>query len=135
MADAEMLRRYIADFNSGNAEGYSACYADDVVLSNGGGRVLHGRDAIVSFYADVRKRLERLIEIDAIVAGNAAITAVLSSDFLALEDGVELGGAILAKGDRMLLRSVALYELAHGKFQSIHAVTLNRRLVRRGDQP
>lgn len=133
-ADPEMLRSYIAAFNRGDTAAYAEFYAQDVMLSNGGGQVLQGRDAIVEFYAGVRQRLDRTIAIDAIVAGDDAMVAQLRSDFTARQDGIELGGEQLDRGDRMLLRSMVLYELEGGKFQAIRAVSLERRFVRQGEE-
>lgn len=133
-ADAEMLQTYIAAFNRGDTATYAAFYADDVVLCNGGGTVLRGRDAITAFYSGVRQRLDRTIEVEGVIAGDNAMTALLRSEFTALEDAVELGGSLLNRGDRMLLRSMALYELVDSKFQAIRAISLERRFLRQGEE-
>lgn len=130
---ADMLRRYIADFNRGDSAGYAACYAPDVVLTNGGGRELHGRDAIVAFYSAFRERADRTMELRGVVEGEQALAAALRSRFVAKVDGVELGGATLCAGDAFELQSMALYELADGLFRSIRATTIESRVIRRGE--
>lgn len=132
-ADAEMLRDYIAAFNRGDTAAYGACYAADVLLVNGAGDALHGRDAVTAFYAALRGKFDRTITLEAVVAGDDALAAQLHSHFIALEDGLALGGAMLGRGDRFELRSIALYELEHGKFKTIRATTLERRLVGTGE--
>lgn len=130
----EMLRRYIADFNRGDSAAYAACYAPDVVLINGSGRELRGRDEIVAFYSEFRGQADRTIELRAVIEGEGVIAAALRSRFVAKVDGVELGGTSLKAGDAYELQSMALYELANGLFRSIRATTIESRVVRQEAQ-
>jgi hypothetical protein len=45
---------------------------------------------------------------------------------------LSFAGQVLDTGDRVLLRSIALYELEGGKFKRIHAQTLDRNILRAG---
>jgi len=130
---AELLQRYLADFNRGDSEAYCTCYAPDVVLVNGGGTELRGRDAIVAFYSALRDKVDRTIALTGLVEGEAAIAAALHSRFVAKVDGVELGGTVLDQGDTFELRSMALYEVEDGRFRRIRATSLERQVLRRGE--
>lgn len=126
------LAAYVEAFNRGDDEVYGAFYAPDVVLRNGGGTMLEGREAILDFYASVRLRLHRVMELRAVLVGNECLAAALASTFTALEDDVPLAGEVLATGDRLMLESMALYQTADGRFTSIEATTL-RHAVKRKD--
>lgn len=131
---ADLLERYVAAFNRGDHAAYAACYAPDVVLVNGAGHELHGADAITAFYAAMRGKAERVLQVEGVVEGQDCLAAALRSRFVALVDGVELGGEVLAQGDCFALRSMALYETHNGLFRRIHAVSLERRFIRKGDE-
>ncbi|MEL0210921.1 MAG: nuclear transport factor 2 family protein, partial [Novosphingobium sp.] len=96
------LAAYVEAFNRGDDEVYGAFYAPDVVLRNGGGTMLEGREAILDFYASVRLRLRRVMELRAVLVGNECLAAALASTFTALEDDVPLAGEVLATGDRLM---------------------------------
>lgn len=131
---AEMLERYVAAFNAGDTVGYAAFYAPDVVLVNGAGQDLHGPQAISRFYAALRGKVARELEVEGVVEGQASIAAALRSRFEALEDGVAVGSVMLDRGDRFHLRSMALYEIDNGRFARIQATSLERNVVRAGEQ-
>lgn len=126
------LAAYVEAFNRGDDEVYGAFYAPDVVLRNGGGTMLEGREAILDFYASVRLRLHRVMELRAVLVGNECLAAALASTFTALEDDVPLAGEVLATGDRLMLESMAVYQTADGRFTNIEATTL-RHAVKRKD--
>jgi len=129
---AAMLATYVDAFNRGDAETYAGFYAADVILRNGGGTELRGRDAIVEFYTAVSQRLARTMRIRGTCEGDRSLAAALASTFTALVDDVPLGGEVLNKGDQLELESIALYEFTDGKFGRIEATTLKRTLLRRG---
>lgn len=131
---ADLLERYVAAFNRGDDAAYAACYAPDVVLVNGAGHELHGAEAITAFYAGVRGQADRVLQVEGVVEGPDCIAAALRSRFVALVDGVKLGGEVLNRGDCFALRSMALYEIENGLFRRIQAVSLERRFIRKGEQ-
>lgn len=131
---ADMLERYVAAFNRGDHAAYAACYAPDVVLVNGAGHELHGPAAITAFYDAMRGRADRVLQVEGVVEGHDCIAAALRSQFVALVDGVELGGQVLERGDRFALRSMALYEIKNGLFERIQATSLERTIIRKGEQ-
>lgn len=132
MSFEAMLARYVDAFNRGDTEGYGACYAPDVVLCNGAGTELRGREEIVRYYASLRDRVERTMTIRGVCSGENAVAAALASRFTARVDGVELGGQVLHRGDSLSIESMALYELEAGLFARIHATTLTRTVTRAG---
>ncbi len=125
------LAAYVEAFNRGDDEVYGAFYAPNVVLSNGGGTVLEGRKAILDFYAGVRLRLHRVMELRAVLVGKDCLAAALASTFTALEDDVPLAGEVLAAGDRLMLESMALYQTVDGRFISIESTTLSHAVKRK----
>jgi hypothetical protein len=131
---ADMLERYVAAFNRGDHAAYAACYAPDVVLVNGAGHELHGPEAITAFYDAMRGKARRVLLVEGTVEGRDCIAAALRSRFEALVDGVELGGQLLDRGDCFVLRSMALYEIEHGLFRRIRATSLERTIIRKGEQ-
>lgn len=133
MSLAETLARYVEAFNRGDAEIYGSFYAPDVTLRNGAGEVLHGRSTIIEYYAGVRDKLHRVMELRGVAEGEDCCAAALASTFTALQDSVPLGGEILNTGDRLAIESMALYELESGRFARINATTLRRRIIRKGE--
>jgi len=129
---ATMLDDYVAAFNRGDDDGYGSCYAPDVVLRNGGGTVLRGREAVLTYYRHIRGALHRVLRIRGVVEGEATLAAALASVFTALADGIDLAGTTLSKGDQVEIESIALYELRDGLFARIEATTLTRRIIRQG---
>lgn len=130
MSFEAMLTRYVDAFNRGDTEGYGACYAPDVVLRNGAGTELHGREEIIRYYSSLRDRVDRIMTIRGVCSGENAFSAALASRFTVLVDGVELGGQVLNKGDSLSIESIALYQLEGGKFAHINAATLSRTITR-----
>lgn len=131
---ARMLERYVAAFNAGDTAGYAAFYAPGVVLVNGAGEELRGPQAITSFYAALRGQVSRELVVEGTVEGADTLAAALRSCFVALEDGVAVGSVVLDRGDRFHLRSMALYEIENDRFTRIQAVSLERTVVRKGEQ-
>ena len=155
---AQMLERYVAAFNAGDTAGYAAFYAPGVVLVNGAGEELRGPQAITAFYAALRGQVSRELVVEGTVEGadirrgsptfgrwaGVELDAVnrrmfwvpegFAHGFVALEDGVAVGSVVLNRGDRFHLRSMALYEIENGRFTRIQAVSLERTVVRKGEQ-
>ncbi|MEO7553759.1 MAG: nuclear transport factor 2 family protein [Alteraurantiacibacter sp.] len=130
---ADLLERYVAAFNRGDHAAYAACYAPDVMLVNGAGLELHGPAAITEFYAAMRGKTHRELQVEGVVEGRDCIAAALRSRFVALEDLVAVGGSMLNTGDVFHLRSMALYEIESGLFKRIQATSLERTVVRKGE--
>ena len=133
MKKSDMLARYVEAFNQGDTATYGAFYAPDVTLRNGCGMVLSGPAEILDFYSNLRSSVSRIMRIQAIIGGQDCIVASLASCFTALQSNIDFSGDILAKGDRVEIESMALYELENNKFARINATTIKRRILRQGE--
>lgn len=127
-----MFREYIEAFNSGSSPDYARFYAPDAILINGAGEKLYGSAAIVQFYDELKQHTKRRIEVLGLVEGRDTLAAGLQSTFEVVTDSWSFAGQVLDTGDRVLLRSIALYELEGGKFKRIQAQTLDRKVLRVG---
>jgi hypothetical protein len=125
-----MFEQYITAFNAHDSATYSSFYAPDVVLRNGAGTTLTGAEAIVAYYTSLRSTLQRTIKIKGFVAGANNFAAMLSSQFAVIAPSVHFAGQELVAGDRVLIESIALYELRGSCFAAISAETINRNIMR-----
>ena len=64
----QLFADYIESFNRDDFEGFSKYYAPDVVLELGRKKTLHGRQAIVDFYREVKRKIRETLVIRAVVA-------------------------------------------------------------------
>lgn len=135
MISEQGFRDYIAAFNAGDHASYSAFYAPDVVLRNGGGTELRGAEAITEFYARSRDALDRVMRVEGLICTQHCIAAALASRFIARRDGASFADRVLAKGDIVELRSMALYEIVEDKFAAITATTLHREFLAADHNP
>ena len=131
MSLAAMFEQYVAAFNSGDGAAYSRFYAPGIQFRNGAGASLVGPQAIVDFYAGLKQSMTRTLEVRGLVAGERSLAAALASRFTILADGVAFAGETLDAGDQVAIESLALYELAGGKFARIEATTLRRNIERK----
>jgi hypothetical protein len=67
-----------------------------------------------------------------VVAGEQSIAALLESQFNVTADSTVFSGDTVDAGDRIQLRSMALYELSGTKFRRITARTIEKNIIRRG---
>ncbi|MCW3837639.1 nuclear transport factor 2 family protein [Sphingomonas canadensis] len=128
-----MFEEYIAEFNAGNASGYSRFYAPDVAFRNGAGDSLRGAQAIVDYYTGLKADVARSIAVQGLLTGERSIAAALASQFTALSDHVVIGPTTLRSGDRLSIESIALYEIEDGRFARIEATTLRRAVLRKDE--
>ena len=130
MPSEAAFRSYIQAFNRHDRAAYTAHYAPEIVLTNGAGTRLEGRAQIADFYDALKDKVRRQIEIVGVVSGENALAAALRSEFEVLADGTEWSGQMLARGDRVRIESMALYEFSGDLFRSITATTLRREIIR-----
>ncbi|MDH7971726.1 nuclear transport factor 2 family protein [Sphingomonas sp. AR_OL41] len=131
MPFSAMFRHYVDAFNAGDDVAYSRFYAPDVVFCNGAGAALVGARAIVDYYARFRQSVERVMTVEALLCAETCIAAALASRFTILQDGTSFANDVLNAGDRVEINSMALYEMAEGRFASINATTLRRTIIRK----
>jgi len=123
---------YIAAFNRGDFDGFTDHYTDDVELTIANGTHLKGRQAIIDFYRNVRAGTERTIRVVASFADENGLAAELESEFLATEDVPDFTSGPMRKGDRLYIRTFALYELEDGRFARIRSAPYKREWRRAG---
>ncbi len=130
MSETDFMR-YISAFNAGDSDAYRAYYAPSIAFRNGAGAKLEGPDAIISYYEALKGRISRQIEVRGVVKGQTALCAALHSCFHVLTPREHFAGAWLGTGDKVLLDSIALYELKDGQFILINATSIARQVIRR----
>lgn len=118
--------RYIAAFNDGDFETACSCYADDISLTIGSGRLLRGRDEIVRFYTGVRRVTRRTIKVLDCFASETMLAAELESEFLAVTDVPDFSSGPMRQGDRMYINSFAFYDIDRDRFSRIRAAVFRR---------
>lgn len=131
MAFSAMFRHYVDAFNAGDDAAYSRFYAPDIVFRNGAGAALVGARAIVDYYARFRQAVHRVMTVEALLCADTCLAAALASRFTILQDGTSFANEVLDADDQVEISSMALYELAEGKFASINATTLRRTIIRK----
>ncbi len=132
MSETDFMR-YISAFNRGDSEEYGSYYSPSIAFRNGAGAELEGPDAIISYYEALKGRIARKMEVRCVIAGEMAICAALHSRFEILSPSEEFAGQTLSKGDRVLLDSMALYELQDGRFARIGAKSIARQIIPAGE--
>lgn len=130
---AAAFARYIAAFNAGDFETACSYYADNIRLTIGNGRELHGRAEIVRFYTGVRAVTRRTINVLDCFASETLLAAELESEFLAVTDVPDFTSGPMRQGDRMYINSFALYTIEQGRFSRIRATVFKRVWKRRVD--
>ncbi|MBO9669914.1 MAG: nuclear transport factor 2 family protein [Sphingobium sp.] len=126
------LATYFRAFDAGDTRTYASFYATDVELQNGAGERLAGAQAIIAFYEKLRCGLTRSTHVRLVVPGRCSIAALLESRFDITAESLVFSGDKVGAGDRIELRSMALYELSGAKFQRITARTIEKTIIRRG---
>jgi hypothetical protein len=127
-----LLETYFKAFDAGDTSGYTRFYATDVELQNGAGSRLTGAEQIVAFYEQLRSKLVRKTCVRLVVQGEHSLAALLEFEFDVVADETVFSGDTLGAGDRVQLRSMALYELSGAKFKRITARTIEKIITRRG---
>ncbi|MBO9669127.1 MAG: nuclear transport factor 2 family protein [Sphingobium sp.] len=132
-ASQTLLETYFKAFDEGDTSGYASFYASDVTLQNGAGEHLKGVDDIVAFYEKLRPNLVRTTHVRLVIEGEKSIAALLESRFEVTAESAVFSGDTVRAGDRIQLKSMALYELSGTKFQRITARTIEKNIIRRGN--
>ena len=123
---ARRFAEYIDAFNRGDTAGYAGYYGNDVVLDVAGKQQLHGPQAIMDFYRQVRSQTRRTIEIVKVLGEGNRLAAELQSEFLALEDIPEFTAGAMKKGDRTYINTIVLYEVRDSQFVRIRSAELRK---------
>jgi ketosteroid isomerase-like protein len=114
------FRSYIAAFNRNDAAGFSRFYADDIHFV-GRAAELHSRDAIVNFYAGVKRRLRETLTVHAVVISEHAIVADIETELLALDDWPDFPTGAFKRGDTRRSQNFLWYDIAGNHFTRIRS--------------
>jgi SnoaL-like domain len=120
----QLYAEYIDSFNRDDFEGFSKYYADDVVLQLGNRKTLHGRQAIIDFYREVKARIRETLVIRAIVADESGIAVEVATEFHALADWPDFIAGPIRKGESIHIVSWAFYTIVDGRFKTIRSTRL-----------
>lgn len=121
----QLFAEYIAAFNRDDFEGFSKYYADDVVLHLGTRKTLHGRQAIIDFYREVKARIRETLVIRTVVADEAGLAAEVATQFHALEDWPDFIAGPILKGHSIHIVSWVFYTIVNDRFQTIRSTRLS----------
>lgn len=119
------FRDYIDCFNRDDFPGFSRYYTDDVVLELPR-KTLHGPQAIVDFYREVKARIRETLQINQVVADEEGLAAEVATEFHALEDWPEFIVGPIRKGESINIVSFVMYRIRDGKFAHIKSARLRR---------
>lgn len=126
MTAEERFRAYMAAFNASDWAALRGYYAPDIRLVIGNGTELVGREAIVDFYAQVKRQTRRTIQIVQCFAEGDTLAAELESEFLAIEDAPDFAVRPMTKGDRYYINSFVLYDSDGDQYRRIRAAVFRR---------
>lgn len=111
---------YLAAFNRGDFDGFSAYYAPDVRFQGQAGS-FDSAEAVVDFYRMVRSRLDETVELLSFVAAPGRIAAELRTTLVGRVDWPDFPTGPLLAGQRRASVNFAMYEIANGRFTRIRS--------------
>jgi hypothetical protein len=123
--DKSQFHDYIDSFNRNDFEGFAKYYADDVLLELPS-KQLHGRQAIVEFYREVKARVRETLQIKQVVCDDEGLAAEVATEFFGLEDWPDFIAGPLGKGESIRIVSFVMYRIRNGKFAHIRSARFRR---------
>jgi steroid delta-isomerase-like uncharacterized protein len=119
MSDAaEVIGRYFAAFNAGDAAGMEALVTEDVAHHVNQGAIRHGRDAFAAFNAHMarcyRERLEDIVILTAADPGRAAAEFTVHGTYVGTDEGLPE-----ARGQSYVLPAGSFFTLRDGRIARI----------------
>ena len=117
----QLFAEYIDSFNRDDFEGFSKYYAEDVVLELGKRKTLHGRQAIIDFYREIKSRIRETLVIRNVVADEHGLAAEVATEFHALADWPDFIAGPIRKGESINIVSWVFYRIVNGRFQHIRS--------------
>jgi SnoaL-like domain len=120
----QLFGEYIASFNRDDFEGFSKYYADDVVLELGKRKTLHGRQAIVDFYREVKAKIRETLVVRTVIADETGLAAEVATEFYALTDWPDFIAGPIRKGESIHIVSWIFYTIVNGRFAHIRSTRL-----------
>jgi hypothetical protein len=123
--DKSQFHDYIDSFNRNDFEGFAKYYAADVLLELPS-KQLHGRQAIVDFYREVKARVRETLQIKQVVCDDEGLAAEVATEFFGLEDWPDFIAGPLGKGESIRIVSFVMYRIRNGKFAHIRSARFRR---------
>ena len=118
---------YLAAFNAAEFETFGAFYHPGVEFV-GRAAELRGRNAVLSFYRDVRQRIDERIELLSFIGSDSLCAAEIRTTLLPLVDWPDFPTGPLTRGEPRRSVNFVFYDLAGGVFTRIRSAGF-RRLV------
>jgi ketosteroid isomerase-like protein len=119
------FRTYLDGFNRCDFDAFGRFYASDVEFLGRAAR-LKGRDAVVSFYRDVKSRVREILTLHGIVVGPHAIVADLETELQALADWPDFPTGPLRRGEVRRSQNFIWYDIAGGQFTRVRSAHYRR---------
>ncbi|MEO6340978.1 MAG: nuclear transport factor 2 family protein [Caulobacteraceae bacterium] len=104
---------YLRCFSEGDFEGLGKYYAADVVLELPRDRMV-GRETILNFYRDMRRRVHETLTADMVLANDEALFADVAMEFRCIVDAPDFVVAPMKVGEVIRGRIFALYIMGEG---------------------
>ena len=127
-------RDYINAFNRGDFDEFGRYYTDDVEFHSRNG-LFRGREAVTSFYRQVRARLRERIDIRQLVIGRGELMVDAVTHLEAFEDWPELPSGPIAKGETRRSENFIWYELRGRQFSRMRSANFRRGEDARDEPP
>lgn len=124
---------YLQRFSAGD-DRYADMYDDNVVFTHDPKfGTLRGRQAILDFYRKIRLDLKETVQASMVVIDNeqGVMAAELTTQLVAIRDGVEMPSGRLNMGDTIISRGTVYYGLRDGRIITIRASIDGHDLLRR----
>jgi hypothetical protein len=119
------FHRYIAAFNGNDFEAFGQYYAPGIHFQGQGGE-FHDREAVLSFYRQVKSRVRETITVRGLVVGKHDIVADLETELHALEDWGDFPTGPLRAGETRRSENFVWYEVRGGSFYRIRSARYRR---------
>lgn len=117
--DTETFAAYIAAFNRDDFDAYGRYYSPGIEMNYNGRTRLEGHQAIRQFYARTHGKLRQTIRVLQAVATPQILFADIEGTLVAKEDYFDFSMMPLHKGQGVVSRSLARYDLDAGLITAV----------------
>lgn len=119
MLTEDDFRAYVAAFNANDFDGLGRFYADDVVFELGSMKRIEGRANILSFYRRVKAHIHEVVTPLDVIVAPTRIAMYCRTTFETFADWPDFEIWPTRAGDRRVVETIAMYEVANGRFTHI----------------
>lgn len=119
MLTEDDFRAYVAAFNANDFDGFGRYYADDVVFELGSMKRIEGRANILSFYRQVKAHIHEVVTPLDVIVAPTRIAMYCRTTFETFADWPDFEIWPTRAGDRRVVETIAMYEVANGRFTHI----------------